>query len=62
MILFLRFTQGNNSASLYPIFLQWPKDNKLNSVCLDKLNIESVVMLETQNKLSVTILNCTFGI
>ncbi|XP_025419709.1 alpha-L-fucosidase-like isoform X2 [Sipha flava] len=49
---YLWFTQGNNPAIIYSIFMQWPKENKLNSECLDKLNIESVIMLETQSKLN----------
>jgi hypothetical protein len=60
MILILRFTQGNNPAIIYSIFMQWPKENKLNSECLDKLNIESVIMLETQSKLNVTNLKLHF--
>lgn len=48
-----RYTQGNVSTTIYPIFLQWPEDNLLSSACLDKLNISSIVMLDTQKELKV---------
>jgi len=51
--LVLRYTRGKNTSTIYPIVLQWPDGNLLNSACLDKLNIESIVMLDTQSKLKV---------
>lgn len=48
-----RYTQGNVSSVIYPIILQWPDDNLLEAACLDKLNIASIVMLDTQSKLKV---------
>lgn len=51
--LVLRYTRGKNSSTIYSIVLQWPDGNLLNSACLDKLDIESIVMLDTQSKLKV---------
>lgn len=53
LYLVLRYTRGKNTSTIYSIVLQWPDSNLLNSACLDKLNIESIVMLDTQSKLKV---------
>ncbi|XP_015367657.1 PREDICTED: alpha-L-fucosidase isoform X2 [Diuraphis noxia] len=47
----LWYTRGKNFSTIYSIVLQWPVGNLLNSACLDKLDIESIVMLDTQSKL-----------
>ncbi|VVC43120.1 Hypothetical protein CINCED_3A019106 [Cinara cedri] len=49
----LWYTQGNVSSIIYAIVLQWPDDNLLESACLDKSDIASIVMLDTQSKLKV---------